>query len=533
MKQRILFLFLCVVTIAGYSQFTIGPQKTIGGNSDDELGGIWLTTDGGLIAAGRSYSDISGDKTDYNRGIDDYWVVKLNRTGNIQWQRTLGGSDIDECLAVQQTADGGYILAGNSQSNISGEKTENSKGVFDCWVIKLDQHGNIQWQKTLGGDQYEFCNSVQQTTDGGYIIGCMSNSNISGDKSENSRGGFDFWLIKLDGSGNKQWDKTLGGSGDEFVNDVIQTSDGGYIAVGLSNSNISGEKSENNRGANDYWSVKLNKNGIKQWDKTAGGSADDYVNSVVQTADGGYALFGASISNKSGDKTENIHGGFDYWLVKLSRNGAIQFNKTIGGLSDDYGQTIENTMDGGVILGGQSSSPISSDKDENSWGGFDYWLVKMNANGTIAWNKDVGSDGDDNLRSVKELTKDKYIIGGFTWGNIYGNKTDVSRGSNDFWIINLNYRNNFSDAENAPLNIATQTLKTDNTFSVFPNPAKNAVNIRSSTKANYTLIDQFGKTLLSKQIDENGTIDVSTYATGIYFIKNNLTGLSRRILIVK
>lgn len=532
MKQKFLPVLFCIITITGYSQFIIGPQRTLGGNNDDELGNIWLTTDGGLIVAGRSYSDISGDKTDYNRGIDDYWVLKLNRAGNIQWQRTLGGSDVDECIDVQQTNDGGYILAGNSQSNISGEKTENSKGVFDCWVIKLDASGNIAWQKTLGGDQYEFCNSIQQTKDGGYIVGCMSNSNISGDKSEDSKGGYDFWLIKLDAWGNKQWDKTIGGSGDEFVNKVIQTNDDGYIAVGLSNSNISGDKSEDSRGANDYWAVKLNKNGVKQWDKTAGGNADDYVNSVVQTADGGFALFGASISNKSGDKTENIHGGFDYWLVKLSRSGAIQFNKTIGGLSDDFGQTIENTLDGGVILGGQSVSPISSDKDENTWGGFDYWVVKINASGKIAWNKDVGSDGDDNLRSIKEVTNNKFILGGFTWGNVYGDKTGVSRGSNDFWIVDLNYNNGSTDDASAT-NPAFHPIITENTFSIFPNPAKNIVNIRTTKKADFILIDQSGKTLANKTIDGNGTIDVSAFATGFYFIKNNSTGLSRRILVVK
>lgn len=532
MKQKILFFILCTITITGYSQFVIGPQKTIGGNNDDELGGAWFTTDGGVIAAGRSYSDISGDKTDYNRGIDDYWVVKLNKAGKIQWQRTLGGSDVDECLAVQQTSDGGYILAGNSQSNISGEKTENSKGLFDCWVIKLDALGNIVWQKTLGGDQYEFCNSIQQTKDGGYIVGCMSNSNASSDKSEDSKGGYDFWLIKLDASGNKQWDKTLGGSGDEFTNDVIQTADGGYIAVGLSNSTISGDKSENNRGANDYWAIKLDRFGNKQWDKTIGGNADDYVNSVAQTPDGGYALFGASASNKSGDKTENIHGGFDYWLVKLNKQGVLVFQKTIGGLSDDYGQTIENTADGGLILGGQSISPISSDKDENCWGGFDYWVVKMNANGTIAWNKDVGSDGDDNLRSIQEISKNKYLLGGFSWGNIYGDKTDMSRGSNDFWIITLDYSNGFVEDANTA-NASVAPIKVDNTFSVFPNPAKNIVNVKTTSKGNFTLIDQSGKTLLNKTIDGSGTIDVSAFATGYYFIRNNATGLSKRVLVVK
>src|SRR5450432_3787589 len=218
-------------------------------------------------------------------------------------------------------------------------------------------------------------------------------------------------------------DRTLGGSGDEFVNQAIQTADGGYMAVGLSNSDISGDKSENGRGLNDYWAIKLDKNGNKQWDKTAGGNDNDYVNGVVQTPDGGYALCGASASNISGDKSENSRGGQDYWLVKLSKTGKIQFNKTIGGTYDEYGQTIENTIDGGLILGGSSPSPISGEKTETSRGNTDYWVVKMKSNGTIAWDKTIGGDGDDDLRSIKEIEKNKYIIGGYSNSDISGDKT--------------------------------------------------------------------------------------------------------------
>ncbi len=536
MKQKILSILFYALCIQGFSQPIIGPQKTIGGNSDDQLGGLWLTNDGGMVLGGRSYSYISGDKTENNRGVDDYWVVKVDRAGNIEWQRTLGGTDVDELLALQQTKDGGYILAGNSVSYNSGDKADN-KGTFDCWVIKLNRFGSVEWQKTLGGDSYEFCNSIQQTRDGGYIVGCMSLSNASGDKSENSKGGFDFWLIKLDGSGNKQWDKTLGGSGDEFVNQAIQTADGGYLAVGLSNSDISGDKSENSRGLNDFWAIKLDKNGNKQWDKTAGGNDNDYVNGVVQTPDGGYALCGASASNISGDKSENSRGGQDYWLVKLSKTGKIQFNKTIGGIYDEYGQTIENTIDGGLILAGSSPSPISGEKTENSRGYNDYWVIKVKSNGAIDWDKTVGGNGDDYLRTIKEVDRNKYILGGYSNSDIGGDKTDASRGGYDYWTVILKGSSSFHSTSDdavatSPVNkISVNTA--ENNFKVYPNPTKDFINVHINGSAVTTLVDQSGKVISINQINGDGKINVSNLSAGTYYLRNNATGVTQKVIVAK
>ena len=532
MKQKILSILFFAISINSFSQPVIGKQKTIGGNDVDLLGGLWPTSDGGTILGGRSYSYISGEKTEYNRGVDDYWVVKLNAAGKIEWQRTLGGTDVDEILALQQTKDGGYILAGNSLSNPSGDKAEN-KGVFDCWVIKLNSFGSVEWQRTLGGDSYEFCNSIQQTKDGGYIVGCMSISNVSGDKSENSKGGYDFWLLKLDGAGNKQWDRTLGGSGDEFANQCIQTVEGGYIAVGLSNSNISGDKSQDSRGGFDFWAVKLDEHGNKQWDATAGGTGDDYVSGVVQTTDGGYALAGASVSNISGEKTENSRGGFDYWLVKLSSNGKVQFDKTMGGVLDEYGQKVENTSDGGIIICGGSQSNISGEKTENSRGGQDYWVIKLSNKGTIQWDKTIGGDGDDNLLSVKEVQKDKYLLGGYSTSNISGDKTENSRGADDFWVVNLNYSTTLTAASAMNVTLPTQKNINDRSFFVYPIPARNVINVRASGQSVFSLSDNSGKIVLTKTIQGNGVIDVSTLTTGIYYLKNSTSGTTKTVVVIK
>ena len=161
-------------------------QNTIGGNNNDYLQSIQQTTDGGYILGGFSYSDSSGDKTEALLGNDDYWVVKLNRASDIEWQNTIGGSSYDELYSVRQTSDGGYILGGRSYSGISGDKTEASSGGWDYWAVKLNSTGDIEWQNAIGGSGDDNLWSAEQTTDGGYILGGYSTSGISGDKTEAS-----------------------------------------------------------------------------------------------------------------------------------------------------------------------------------------------------------------------------------------------------------------------------------------------------------------------------------------------------------
>ncbi|HRF77795.1 MAG TPA: T9SS type A sorting domain-containing protein, partial [Chitinophagales bacterium] len=290
---------------------------------------------GGYLIGGRSFSGISGDKTEASIGdfsTYDFWVLKLNSSGNIEWQNTIGGSSTDDLTSLQQTSDGGYILGGYSTSGVSGDKTEASKGAGDYWVVKLNSSGFITWQNTIGGSGEDVLISVSQTSDGGYILGGSSCSNISADKSENNITGWcewkDYWIIKLNGSGNIVWDNTIGGTENDECVSVFQTAEGGYIIGGYSNSGTSTDKSENNFSGGEYgwdfWIVKLDYTGtIIQWENTIGSAGpwpygDDYLNSSVQeTADGGYIIGGTSYGGISGDKTAANIGSFDFWVIKL------------------------------------------------------------------------------------------------------------------------------------------------------------------------------------------------------------------------
>ena len=361
-------------------------QNSIGGSSVDDLITISQTTDGGYICGGNSWSDISGDKTENNMGMTathDYWIIKLDVFGNIQWQNTIGGIFDDELYSISQTADGGYICGGGSKSGISGDKTESSYGDYDYWVVKLDASGSILWQKTIGGSSWDVLRSIVPTTDEGYICGGQSYSNIGWDKTEDCIGLSDLWIVKLDSSGDIQWQNTIGGDNDDwlFYNTVSQTIDGGYICGASSKSNISGDKTENSLGGWDYWVIKLNQVGNIEWQNTIGGGNNDLLWCISQSSDSGYFCGGSSTSNISGDKTENSLGSSDYWVVKLNVSNSIEWQNTIGGNRSDAFSFMAQTIDNGYICGGSSSSSISGDKTEGNWDPtlltHDYWILKL------------------------------------------------------------------------------------------------------------------------------------------------------------
>jgi hypothetical protein len=333
--KKVLFLIGWWMGMGDFSIAQTAPgiewQNTIGGNEEDVSYTMQHTNDGGYILGGISASNISGDKTENSEGGFDYWIVKTDAVGNIQWQNTIGGDDDDRLFSIQQTSDGGYILGGWSLSNISGDKTENCIGFNDYWVVKTDSSGNIQWQNTIGGSYEDVLSCVRQTVDGGYILGGYSFSNISGDKTENSNGDEDYWIVKIDSLGNIQWQNTIGGNSFDYLSYLSQTIDGGYIIAGWSASNISGDKTENSNGNSDYWVVKTDASGNIQWQNTIGGNYNEVLCSVQQTANEEYILGGYSNSNISGDKTENCFGSADYWIVKTDSLGNIQWQNTIGG----------------------------------------------------------------------------------------------------------------------------------------------------------------------------------------------------------
>lgn len=454
MKHNSLFLWLCILQVVLFyfhcSAQEIEWQNTIGGSDLEILNSVQQTTDGGYILGGWSQSNISGDKTENSWGTNsrDYWMVKTDSLGNILWQNTIGGNLWDELNSIQQTADGGYILGGSSQSVISGDKTESSwNNSFDYWIVKTDSLGNILWQNDIGGNDDDYLIAIQQTTDGGYILGGYSYSNISAQKTENRIGENDYWIVKTDSLGNILWQNTIGGNLDDILYSIQQTADGGYIIGGYSSSNISGDKTEDRMGSTDYWIIKTDSLGNILWQNTIGGNDDDILYSIRQTVDKGFILGGYSFSNISGDKTENQIGatGFaDYWILKTDSLGSILWQNTIGGNGDDALNSATQTADGGYILCGYSNSNISGDKTESSLsiGDFDNWIIKTDSTGNILWQNAIGGNSFDFFNSVHQTIDGGYIFGGYSGSNISGDKTENSMGGYDYWIVKLNNKYN-------------------------------------------------------------------------------------------
>ncbi|RDC64872.1 T9SS type A sorting domain-containing protein [Adhaeribacter pallidiroseus] len=429
----------------------VTTNKVIGGSAEDKLAVMQKTKDGGYILGGSSKSGVSGDKTQASKGELDFWIVKLKADGRIEWNKTLGGSKSDQLKALQQTQDGGYILGGTSSSSISGDKSQAGKGQADYWVIKLNADGSKAWDKTWGGTSQDSLSALQQTKDGGYILGGYSYSNKSADKAVDSKGAADFWVVKLSATGAKEWDKTFGGSGLDILTSLQQTKDNGYILGGASASNISGDKTQVSRGGLDYWIVKLQADGSKEWDRTAGGDQKDYLTVVRQTADNNYILAGSSNSSDiGGDKSQPSKGKTDYWIVKVDSYG-IDWNSTYGGNEDDYLTSIQELDNQKFLLGGYSASGVSGDKTEPNRGNAaesgtltaDYWVVKVEKREGISgtykvWDKTIGGNGQEELIAALPTSNGNYVLGGSSNSGVSGDKTQASKGFRDYWIVDLN-----------------------------------------------------------------------------------------------
>ena len=367
---------------------TIEWQKTIGNNDTIVIYNVQQTTDRGYILAGYKVNSSNGN---------DYWIVKLNNNADIEWEKTYGGSGSDKASDIQQTIDGGYIVAGITTSN-DGDVTNNNSG-NNSWILKLNANGAIEWQKTYGSNIGDALSKIKQTTDGGYIAAGRSNSNNG--NLPNNQSSADFWIIKIAADGNLEWSKTFGGSNTEWMDDIQQTTNGEYLFVGGTSSN-DGDVT-NNHGNIDWWIIKLQTNGNLAWQKTYGGSGNDIASCIQKTNDGHYIITGYTYSI-DGDIT-NSHGNRDAWVIKIDDLGNILQQTTVGTNDNESANSILQTHDNNLLIAG-SSENVDSNIDN-------IFIAALDTHCNLLWQQQIPQENSHTFaRTIFETTDCGYMLFG-------------------------------------------------------------------------------------------------------------------------
>lgn len=408
----IIFFFSCTkedivtnpeqVIILGVLDFT----TTMGGSKNDVYKSIANTTDGGYVILGYTQSKDGDISTKLTEDFD-FWVLKFSADNTLLWSKTFGGSKDDRGEDIITTKDGGFALLGYSQST-DNDVTSNA-GSKDFWVLKLTSSGTLSWQKNFGFLGSDYGTTLLETNDNGYLITGVLDvtaSNGQGNsRSTQKHAGGNIWAIKLNNSGDLEWSKYYGGSSTDIPLGVVKTIDNGFIIAGSSDS-ADGDIT-NNKGGYDFWILKIEANGTVVWGKNFGGSEIDEASAITQTNDGNFIVVGDTRS--SNKDVSNNNGAADLWMLKISQEGILIWEKTFGGTSFDVGRSISRTQDNGFIISGSSRS---LDANFNNQGQNDALIIKVDSEGNIVWQETVGGREIDFLYDAVELNNKTVIAVG-------------------------------------------------------------------------------------------------------------------------
>ncbi len=435
--------------------------KSYGAFGDEMAQDIQLTRDGGYIVGGYTRS--------FGAGNTDIWLLKLDSSGSVEWEKTYGGIGADEIVtghSIQQTADGGYILVGITTDSAGA-------GAYDMVVLRLDDAGDIIWQKTFGGSGMEWGWVVKQVPQGGFIV--------AGSVTSFGAGSADVWLLKLDDNGNIEWEKAYGNYDTNMAFGLTVTQDGGCALTAYYRTSTS---------SFDAWVLKLDAAGNILWQKRHGygGTGErqgDFLNTISQTSDGGYILAGNTMSWAAGPYDTGPDASVNMWVLRLDSGGNYVWGRVFGddGLEPDGGSSAQQTPDGGFIVSGMTRSfgngQLSTPTE------YDTWVLKLNASGDILWEKTYGGPDEDGTcrkgTALRQTPDGGYVVAGSTYS--------FSVGSGDAWVLKLNSTGGLSGQDCAGIinnSAATVTVTTDhrvddtsvtttNTQAVVGNPGWTAV----------------------------------------------------------
>ena len=380
--------------------------KQFGGSASEIPYTIKCTTDGGTIVAG--FTDSKNGDIRHHSGRDywDLWVVKLNKCGSILWEQSFGGTGYETAKDIVQTADGGYLVLGETNS-ADGDVVAGYGSTRDIWVLKLTPSGQLQWQKRYGGTGLDVGNTIYALSDGNYLIAASTSSNDGDITGNHGTAGYtDGLLLKIDPAGNKLWTRCFGGSrNDELMN--IQVVNNKIYVTGYANS-TDGDIPVNQKNY-DVWLLATDLSGNKLFSKIYGGTQNDVAYSIAAGTNNTLTMAGYTTSNDG--NVSGAKGSQDFWILNVDLNGNLKWQQTAGGTDAEFANTIINDSDGGYLIGGVSYSEDIDVDDPKGQG--DYWILKLNYIGHIQWKKNIGGKKNDNLHAMafQPALKEYYFAG--------------------------------------------------------------------------------------------------------------------------
>lgn len=500
MARKLLILWSLLFTTILYAQREVLWQKNIGGKNSEFLNQVIATPDYGFLIVGSSTSADQGKDKKENQGGLDYFIGKMDENGKEEWQQTFGGSSMDNLHNVVVSADGGYLLVGASNSPISGDKDSENIGNEDIWILKLNPELKIEWQKTIGGIGNDIPVAVIQTRDRGYLIGAVSNSPIGPSKSSPNLGGNDYWVIKLDNKGQIEWEKTYGGAQNDNLKAVAEL-ETGYILLG--NSSSFGLANNNNFSGN--WNIIVNRKGDPIRELSFSNRENSFI--AFQEFNKEYLIFIQEKEQREVLKLMQLKNDFNnYTTAEYPINPEL------------FICSIYKTNKEFIV----SSNKISINEVENSdFLTSAYVCQSWNLEGGENWSATFGSKGYNYLNNTL-FTRDESLI-------LYGNATKSRNEPSDFYLIKLGL--NEFDEENLDKNLERVLIE------AYPNPTNNYVNIlinddfkQASIKV-YNLLGQHLQT--QKVLYRTTPISLYNYPRGTYILEIQYDQKKQSIKIIK
>jgi hypothetical protein len=407
--------------------------KNFGGSGNESAQSIVKTTDGGFAVVGYTGS-IDGDVATKSQEENDYWLLKFDGNGNLQWNKTYGGSMDDIGQSLAQTSDGGFVLTGYAMS--SDGDASNNEGFHDNWIIKLDAQGIMEWESSYGFSGHDHSYDIIEASQGGYfftgfldITSARLDGNTEKGNSLTSHGVGEFWGTKIDEEGSIQWRGYFGGTNNDRAHGVVQTDDGGFVMAGFTESDDYDISSTN--GSYDFWVIKVDSFGNLLWEQSFGGEGIEVSYDIAKTADNGFVVVGNTFSS-NGDVFLN-HGQSDVWMIKLDEDGEMIWEKTYGGSQFDLAQAVVQSKDGGFLITGNSKSDDYDSSFNN--GENDIWVVKTNRVGDLVWEKSFGGSGLDFGFDLVENTDGSIMVVGESLSNDFD--TLSAKGKSDLILLKI------------------------------------------------------------------------------------------------